>query len=80
MSTLNLSVSTLAVVVCLPGLDQPGMEPMDWSVWDTRTFEEILHRFRPKAVYRVPSISQLSFDLATLAGDANPLFGILHLV
>lgn len=32
------------------GLDQPGMEPMDWGIWSTRTFEEVLHRFRPKAV------------------------------
>ena len=39
-----------ATLRILPGLDQPGMEPIDWSVWDQRTFEEIIHRFRPRAV------------------------------
>ena len=48
-ATLRIWPSFL-LICCLPGLDQPGMEPIDWSVWDQRTFEEIIHRFRPRAV------------------------------
>ena len=32
------------------GQDVPGMEPMDWSILSPKVFEEIIHRFRPKAV------------------------------
>eukprot|EP00435_Cladocopium_sp_Y103_P016837 s1739_g4.t1 len=31
------------------GLDQPGMEPIDWAVWDPQLFAEVVvHRFKPK--------------------------------
>lgn len=32
------------------GLDVPGMEPLDYSVMDAKPWEELIHRFRPKAV------------------------------
>ena len=32
------------------GSDAPGMEVMDFSIMDLRTWEELLHRFRPKCV------------------------------
>ena len=60
------------------GLDQPGIEPMDWSALDHRLVEELLHRFRPKAVILAtagcPSIMQPILELQI------PCLAVCHLV
>ena len=41
----------LATTPSVSGLDQPGLEPIDWGVWDPQLFAEVVvHRFKPKLV------------------------------
>ena len=43
-------LSLASVLLLTAGLDVPGMEPLDYSVMDQKSFEELIHRFRPKAM------------------------------
>lgn len=58
----------------------PGLEPMDFAVWDARMVEEILHRFKPKAFIlctaSCPSVMQplLEAQIPTLAVCVLPDF------
>ena len=60
------------------GLDQPGLEPMDWSVWDVKTFEEVVvHRFRPKLV--VLATASCPSVLEPLLENQIPCLAVCHL-
>ena len=47
---MMVTVTCLATT-CIAGLDQPGLEPIDWAIWDPQLFGEVVvHRFKPKLV------------------------------